>query len=48
MKWFCRHNSVEVIRYNAKVVPYEWKGKELYIDEHNVVNFVRCCKCKAI
>ena len=46
--FLCRHNEVGVIRYHKDCVPNEWKGKELYVDVHRVVNFVRCRKCLTI
>ena len=42
------HHNMKVIRYNAAVVPKAWRGKELYVDEHDCVCFIQCDDCKRI
>lgn len=45
---FCFHRTVRVIRYHKKAVPAAWVGKELYVDDLDVVNFVQCVHCDKI
>lgn len=48
LKMFCRHTTVEVIRWHPNVITKEMIGKELYRDRYGVANFVRCVRCGAI
>lgn len=43
-QFFCKH-VLEVTRYHRSVVPPELSRKLLYIDRHEVCNFVQCGKC---
>lgn len=45
LKLVCPHRAVRVIRYHASCVPEAWKPKLLYIDRHDVHNFVQCTCC---
>jgi hypothetical protein len=44
----CRHSVVRVIRFHRGVVRPDMQGKQLYVDRHNVHNFVECCRCQCV
>lgn len=52
MSWLrrllCRHRTMTVGRYHAKCVRPDMRGKELYVDKHNVHCFVQCFDCRKI
>ena len=47
-QFFCQHSKVKVIRYHASKVPPSWKPNLLYVDRHEVHNFVKCVRCDMI
>lgn len=47
-KLLCWHSKFRVVRYHAQTVPPAWRGKELYVDEHDVHCFVQCCSCNRV
>ena len=43
---FCRHSTLEVARRHWSTVPSDWKlGNILYVDDLEVVNYIKCCNC---
>ena len=48
MKIFCRHNNATIVRWHKECVPNKMKSKMLYVDVHNVWNFVKCTDCGKI
>jgi hypothetical protein len=47
-QFFCNHKELEIKRSHKSCTFYYDVNKILYIDKHDVVNFIACARCGKI